>query len=274
MRILIVSNGSNGSLDPAMTLGLEFAQRVDEAPTILKVIDRRTNGLSSLEKTTFNACHSRSKLDHLQTKVRVGFWCEEILQETREGRYDLVILEDKKVAGLAQVYRKSQAVQISERAPCSVLIVKGQLEAVHRILLCDSGAAYLATLSRFTQKVKDIFERHEGVTVLHVMSQICAGPGVPGRQLRADAMTLIDEHTLEGNLLLKDIQALEISGFHPVPKIRHGLILDEILKESRNGDYDLVVIGAHRYDALQGYLLDNLARKLITRLDRSVLVLK
>ena len=61
---------------------------------------------------------------------------------------------------------------------------------------------------------------------------------------------------------------------HPIPKIRHGLVLDEILREAQNGDYDLVVIGSHRYDGLQGYLLDNLARKLIARLDRSVLVLK
>lgn len=274
MRILIVSNSSNGTVDSALHFGLWAAHQVDEVPTILKVIDRRTSESPSPEKYAFTASHAKPEFDHLQTRVRIGSWGEEIIQETKEREYDLVILGEKPVSGLAQLHYKSQIVQISERVPCSVLVIKRPLEKVERILLCDSGAAYLATLRRFTEEVKDIFDECEDITVLHIMSQISAGPGVPGKQLRADAETLIHDHALEGNLLLKDIQALEICGFHPLPKIRHGLVLDEILSEAQAGDYDLVVIGSHRYDGLQGYLLDNLARKLITKLDRSVLILR
>jgi len=274
MRILIVSNGSNGAVDSVLSFGLRAAQRVDEVPTVLKVIDKRTRESLYAEKSVLNSSYKNFEADNLQTRVRFGPWGEEIIRETKEREYDLVILGEKHSSGLGQVYRKSQTIQISEHVPCSVLVIKGPVEKIQRILLCDSGAAYLATLSRFTEKVKDIFNGCEDITVLHVMSQISAGPGVPGKQLRADAETLIHEQALEGNLLLKDLQALEICGFHPIPKIRHGLVLDEILREAQNGDYDLVVIGSHRYDGLQGYLLDNLARKLITRLDRSVLVLK
>jgi nucleotide-binding universal stress UspA family protein len=274
MRILIVSNGSNGAVDSALSFGLWAARRVDEVPTVLKVVDRRVVKSPSLDVSTFNACQAKPESDGLQTRVRFGPWGDEIIRETQEREYDLVILGEKHAPGLAPAHRKSQAVQITERVPCPVLVIKGPVEKVQRILLCDSGAAYLATLSRFAEKVRELFNECEGITVLHVMSQISAGPGVPGKQLRADAAALIHEHALEGNLLLKDIQALEICGFHPVPKIRHGLVLDEILCEVKDGNYDLVVIGSHRYDGLQGYLLDNLARKLITRLDQSVLVLK
>ena len=47
-----------------------------------------------------------------------------------------------------------------------------------------------------------------------------------------------------------------------MPVVRHGLVVDEILAEALFGDYDLVVIGAHR-KKWQQFLLDNLARLII-----------
>ena len=51
-------------------------------------------------------------------------------------------------------------------------------------------------------------------------------------------------------------------------------MVDEILAEAKAGDYDLVVIGAHRDEGWQRFLLDDLARKIVVRLDRPVLVLR
>jgi len=274
MRILIVSNGSNPFMDPALKLGFDFVRQVNEAPIVLKVLERKSDPCTVLEADEFNNIRKIYGMVDLQIKARVGYWSEEIIEETKTENYDLVILGEKKISGRVHIHDKSQVVQITEQVPCSVLIVRGQAEKIQRILLCDSGAAHLATLNRFTDKMEGIFVGHEDITVLHVMSQISAGPGVSGKQLRADAEVLIGEHSPEGDLLLQDIQALQKSGFHPVPKIRHGLVLDEILNEAQAGNYDLVVIGAHRYEGLSGYLLDNLARKLIKQLDRSVLVLK
>ena len=50
--------------------------------------------------------------------------------------------------------------------------------------------------------------------------------------------------------------------------------LDEILAEARDGDYDLVVIGAHRGEAWRRILLDDLAHQIIVQLDRPVLVVR
>ena len=55
---------------------------------------------------------------------------------------------------------------------------------------------------------------------------------------------------------------------------RHGLVVDEILAEAEKGDYDLVVIGAHPRQGWQGYLLDNLAHKILTKINLPVLVVK
>jgi nucleotide-binding universal stress UspA family protein len=50
--------------------------------------------------------------------------------------------------------------------------------------------------------------------------------------------------------------------------------LDEITTEMREGDYDLIVIGAHRRAGWQSYLLSDLAQAIIAHADRSVLLLR
>ena len=67
---------------------------------------------------------------------------------------------------------------------------------------------------------------------------------------------------------------LERSNIHTIPKVRHGLVVDEILDEAQKGDYDLVVIGVHKGERWQRLLLDNLAYQIITFADRPVLILK
>jgi nucleotide-binding universal stress UspA family protein len=78
---------------------------------------------------------------------------------------------------------------------------------------------------------------------------------------------------LEGDLLERDIHSLEKSGLHSVPKVRHGLVVDEILAEARSGDYDLIVIGAQR-QKWQRFLLADLSHQIIEQVDRPVLVVK
>jgi nucleotide-binding universal stress UspA family protein len=159
-------------------------------------------------------------------------------------------------------------------------------------LLCDSGAESPSVglseatgpsvelskgnsiLSRFAARLADLLENDVEITVLHVMSQLSAGPGVRGRQLRAGAEELIAESTPEGELLERDIRILARPGIHSRPKVRHGLVVDEILAEARDGDYDLVIIGAYRGKGPRHILFDDLAYKIVTRLDRPVLVVR
>jgi nucleotide-binding universal stress UspA family protein len=106
------------------------------------------------------------------------------------------------------------------------------------------------------------------------MSQMTAQPGIQGRQLRADAEELIAENSPEGKLLQQDIRSLSRSGIQPRPRVRHGLVVDEILAEARAGDYDLVIIGARHANGPQYILLDDLAQRIVSRLDRAVLVVR
>jgi nucleotide-binding universal stress UspA family protein len=287
MRILIATRGSSDN-ENLFRFGALIARRAAQPPTLLIVIEPKAGcPASQIDGLVTATCEPlQAHVQNLRTEVRVGRFAEEILCEARAQTYDLLI-----VAGDGQGHPVrhwlpgSTAVSIAERAPCSVAVVKGKTGTIRRILLCDSGASGPAAAppvpvlpqpcsvsERFAQRLVDLLGRDGEVTVLHVMSQIGAGPGVRGKQLRASAGELIGDHTPEGELLARDVQLLERSGIHSRAEVRHGLVVDEILAEARSGDYDLVVIGAPAETGWRRLLLDDLARKILVQIDRPVLI--
>jgi len=293
VKILIAIDSSPHTPE-TLRLGAQLVRRAGEPPTVLTVVGRRSDdALAAAHATLACACRILGPgIPNIQTRVRVGDAAEEILEEAQAGHYRLIILGERQDRRQApRLLQRSTMLRVVEFAPCSVIVSKGQVHPIRRILLCDSGAECPATglgtdpcarsttaapptLSCFTVQLADLLERETEVTVLHVMSQMSAGPGVRGQQLRADAQELIREHTPEGELLARDIQALQHPGIHPRPKVRHGLVVDEILQDVQSENYDLVVIGAHRGERWQRFLLDDLAHQIVLGLDRPVLVVR
>jgi nucleotide-binding universal stress UspA family protein len=288
MRILIATNRSSNN-QQLLCFGLQIAHHAGEPLTLLTVIEPGIDSSPSAMAELIERIGRQvatSPLD-IRVKVREGRAPDEILHETREGAYDLVIIEDSpRRSKVRRWLPDSTVVSVAERAPCSVAIIKGKSGAIRRILLCDSGANGPTTAppleaakspsvsKRFAERLAKLFDGQEKVTVLHVMSQISAGPGVRGKQLRAGAGELINEHTLEGELLAHDVELLERSGISTQAQVRHGLVVDEILAEAQGGDYDLVVIGAPAGEGWRHFLLDDLARKIVEQMDRPVLVVR
>ena len=294
MRILIAINDSSHTVE-TLRMVSQIAHRAGAPPTLLKVIDHTAD--RPPPPTEVVLARVRGSLEpespNVRTRVRIGYPAKEIIREAQEGSYDLLIMGGRQRRHpLSRFLLGSTALRVVKYAPCPVLVVKGKARPIRHILLCDSGAenpsvglskatgpsAELRTspsvLSRFTVRLADLLEDDVEITVLHVMSQMSSGPGVKGRQLRAGAEELIAESTPEGELLKRDIRILARQGIHLHPRVRHGLVVDEILAEARDGDYDLVIIGAHRGQGPRHVLLDDLAHKILAQVDRPVLVVR
>ncbi len=69
-------------------------------------------------------------------------------------------------------------------------------------------------------------------------------------------------------------RSLEEFNPRPYAKVRYGLGVGEIREEARTGDYKLVVIGASRCEGWQRILLDDLAHRIISQVDRPILVVR
>jgi len=248
---------------------------LEKAVTVLTVIKHEAD----YAQTNLILNHARqllaSEIQTVQTKVRVGHPAEEIIREAEEGGYDLLIVGEREHHKLmTRFLLGSTAGRVVEHAPCPVIVAKGQIGPLHRLLLCDSDVDHPSLVNRFTSQLAGLIRGDEKITILHVMSQIGAGPGVSGTQLRAAAETLMAEQTPEGRLLERDIHILEEVGVHPHPKVRHGLVVDEILAEAKEGDYSLVVIGASPGQGWRRILLDDLAHQIIVKMDRPILVVR
>lgn len=287
MRILIAIDGSSQA-KAVLSLGAYLARSgLAGQPPVLLTVARHDKDRAQAERLLAGA-RQTLPFNGVEGKVRVGRPDYEILNEAQENRYDMLLIGEgwRPRRFLARAADRLTAARVAERAPCPVLVVLGRGQPlgverpIRRILLCDSGARSTLNATggeappvhRFTTRLAEWLGGEEEVTVLHVMSQLSAGPGVRGQQLRANADELVAGHTPEGKLIEQDVQALNRPGLHPQAKVRHGLVVEEILEEARSGDYDLVIIGAHQETGWQRFLLDDLAHQILLSADRNVLV--
>jgi len=274
MRILMATGGSLHS-ETALWLGAEIVALISSPPTILTVIDNE-KGRTQAEKVLQRATNMISRAgSETQTKIRVGKPEVEILAEANEGDYDLLIIGERQLHSLKTRLVGSLPKRVLQKAPCSLLIAKGRIKTIRKVLICDSGTREHTALPAIVgSPLFTLIENDIKVTVLHVMSQISAGPGVQGEQLRANASELITAQAPEGELLVRDSLLLKERGVQSETKIRHGLVVDEILTEANRGDYDLVVIGTHAAEGWSRYLLEDITAKVVAGIGRPVLVMR
>jgi nucleotide-binding universal stress UspA family protein len=80
------------------------------------------------------------------------------------------------------------------------------------------------------------------------------------------------------SVLTQSIQQLRNAGVKNeiLPRIRQGLVVEEIISELKEGGYEMLVIGAHYQpgqDRWQGTLLDDVTDQLLNRCSCSVLII-
>jgi nucleotide-binding universal stress UspA family protein len=274
VSILIATDGSAHST-VALTYSAHLARALDESLVILTIVkkseeaDRARHTLQSAQFIV------QPYAVETEIRLRVGHPAEEIVREAEEKRHSLAIVGDKQHQGLfTRFLLGSTALRVVEHAPCPVVVVKGEIGPIQRVLICDSGAPDAKIIDRATRQLPKLFDGSAQVTVLHVMSHMSAAPGVDGRFLRADADDLITEHAAEGVILTHDLSVLAKSGVQAFAKVRHGRVVDEVLTEARAGNYDLVIIGAHAGTGWRRILLDDIAHQLVVGMDRPVLVIR
>ncbi|HIQ05445.1 MAG TPA: hypothetical protein EYH31_07070, partial [Anaerolineae bacterium] len=190
--------------------------------------------------------------------------------------YDLVVVGKRGVRGISRLLR-STSNQITRQAPVSVLVVPKVRTKIERILICTSGAPAGEDDAWFGGHIAALTGAQ--ATVLHVMSQLPLTPQAFSRDLEATAREAIAMGTREGKHLQRGVEILTSLGVQGRPVLRHGLVVEEILAEAQEGDYDLVVLGAHNNENQKNrgwaaFLLDDVTQHILNEIDRPVLVVR
>lgn len=273
MRVLIATGGAPHS-DTAVRLGGRLAAQMKGSVTLLTVVkheNNRSQGESIIQRAESLL---PATVTDVTTRVRCGHTAEEIVAEAREEHYHLVVLGSRPEHPFITRLLGPVAQRVISHVSCPVLVAKQEPANLNNFLLCESGRAP-SLLERLTIQLPWLLAQDAKITILHVMSQMIAAPGVPEWQLHASADELIAEHTPEGELLEHDVMLLTDIRANSQAKIRHGLVVDEIVAEANSGAYDLIIIGAHPHlgASWERLLLDDVSRAVVAQASGAILVL-
>jgi nucleotide-binding universal stress UspA family protein len=273
MRVLIATGGPDQT-DIGLRQLITLSESIPIRPTVLTVIKQA--GEQGVADAIFK--HAADLLEpvfeHVNYKTRIGRPWEEIVRESETGNYDLLMMGQRRSRPLLTRLRGIVTQKVVTETSLPVLIAKKEAVSLRCVLICDSGVRSPSLLQLFYDNLSKILTQAAEVTVLHVMSQILAAPGIDEQDLQASAEELIRSQTPEGVILAQDMEFLEELSLKAGVKIRHGLVIDEIVDEAKSESYDLVVIGTRRDSNMPRFLLDDLARELVLDVDRPILVVR
>ncbi|MCB9006743.1 MAG: universal stress protein [Ardenticatenaceae bacterium] len=203
--------------------------------------------------------------------VRVGGTAvSEIVSECQQGDYDMVILGTRLVHGFSLFKLSGVARSITQKVPIPTLVVKQAPPRLRRILICTSGqereptvmqtGLQLATLAQATVRLLYVADpmphMYAGLETMEETVQELLESGTPiAEQLRQE-VNMLEKASVEGQLIK-----------------RHGLVVDEILKEIEESSYDLVIIGVTEHEAFwQALVLGRVSPYVVENSSCSVLV--
>lgn len=238
--------------------------------------------LSEGRLTRFEAVHDAlsEALDcPIEAKARQGQVVDQIVDETVENSYDLVVLGIHLRRRWGLLRPKLVARQVARRIELPLLIVFPEWRQLRRILVCTGGEELAERVVALAGRLAASVDAE--ITVLHVMSQIPISADAVTEDMESGAADLIQHDTREGRHLQRTLDILAGQGI-PADKcrvkVRHGFVVDEIVRESEEGDVDLVVIGAPRVPAEQPWrelrelIQEDVAERILMAARRPVLI--
>ncbi len=205
--------------------------------------------------------------------VRLGSPVEQIVQESTEEEYEMVVIGEHVVHGLVDLFLRPVPREITKKAPSSVLVVKEGSRDLKHILLCTGGRQVnRAVVESGAALAHDVGAK---VTMLHVSDPVpvmYAGLNTMHETLDdiIKTNTPIAQHLRWTFDLLKRYQ-LEVQ-----PILAHGVAASEIMRVAQEQDVDLIVIGAQVAKAswLDELLMSTVTPQVVDHAACSVLVVR
>lgn len=267
MKLLVAVGGFPHSKS-TVAFAKKLAPEGTGSATVLNVIERQD--LRERSESTLESALRQLQPLQVSSLTRVGNPTAEILREARSRNYDLLVIGARDRPSLTEVLLGSVARKAVSRAPISVVVVKGEREALTRILICTGGKHYAdPTVSEGVELAKAAGAE---VTVLYV-AMPAASMYAGLEEVEQHLTELLQTDTDEARHLRRAAEALKQSNVEGSIQMRHGPVVDEILREASLGDYDLIVLGAQfKRGPIRDFLWGNVSGSVLNRAEHPVLV--
>ena len=178
-------------------------------------------------------------------KVRRGNARTEILKESQENEYDLIVLGAHVVAGFLDTFLGTITGKVADKATTSVMVARDCKPELKRILVSVGGKKLNRRLIETGANLAEA--AGAALTALHVTAPVPAMyTGLEGMEETLEEMLQTD--TPIAQHLRWIAKYLAGRGVESEIVVRHGAIADEIVREAIKGEHDLIVLGASAFE--------------------------
>lgn len=271
MKLLICTDGS-AQAENAVRFGGMIAEKSQAEATILAITEKPGE-----EDAVFDSLRRAQQMlkergVSAEVITKAGEPIEEIVKRADETSYDLVVIGAVRKGTRGPFMMSAKAYKIIKAVAPPVLVVIGGRETIKRILVCSGGEKYIDRAVEFSGAIA----RGTGasITLFHVMAE---PPAVYTDliKMEEDVNLLLHSSSGLGENLRREKESLEAMGVSAEVRLRHGLVISEVFKEIRRGDYDLVVTGSSPESGnLRSYIMGNITREIVNRSECPVLVVR
>jgi nucleotide-binding universal stress UspA family protein len=250
------------------------------------LIARLTGGSITLLMSTRDKSH-RDKADEeleqaaallpdleVETRVSRSKAIKGIWEEIESGGYDLVVMRARRAIRFRKRLAAKLGRQVAVESPISVLVVKDTEKPpeLRRILICSGGKE---PANLVIEKGAALAQAAgASVTVLHVTNPV---PSMyTGMDEIEETMSeLLQTDTSIAKHLRKAAAYLAERNIDASLEFRQGDVTEEILAETKEGDYDLILIGAAGGEnRLIEWFMGDVTRSLVNHASCAVLVVR
>ena len=269
MKILICSDGMPAA-ERAIELGGLLAGPLKAEATLLGIAEESRDERPMREALEKQAQSLRAREVPLEIIVHAGEPVRQILDQTSKANYDLVVIGARQTEAAGRYWRSAKTYELIKAIQPPVLVAIGECKRLKRFLVCTGGKEFIEQAVQLTGKLAVAVEA--SVTLLHVMAE---PPAVYADlvNLEEDVDRLLASGSELGMNLLQQKKELERIGVSAEVRVRHGIVIDQVFEEVREGDYDLIVTGTSQARGLlRHYIMGDLTRSILNRATSPVLV--
>jgi len=269
MKILICSDGMPAA-EKAVELGGLLAGPLKAETTLLSIAEKSRDERFMREALEKQAQSLRAQEVSLEIIVHAGEPVRQILDQTSKTNYDLVVIGGRRPRAAGRYWRSGKTYEVIKTIQPPVLVAIGECKRLKRFLVCTGGKEFIEQAVQLTGKLAAAVEA--SVTLLHVMAE---PPAVYADlvSLEEDVDRLLGSGSELGMNLLQQKKELERIGVSAEVRVRHGIVIDQVFEEVREGDYDLIVTGTSQARGLlRHYIMGDLTRSILNRANSPVLV--
>jgi nucleotide-binding universal stress UspA family protein len=269
MKILICSDGMPAA-ESAIQLGGLLAGPLQAETTILGIAEKSGDERPLREALEKQAQSLRAQKFELEISMHAGEPVRQILDQTSKTSYDLVVIGARWTGATGHYWRSEKTYEVIKAIQPPVLVAIGECKQLKRFLVCTGGKEFIEQAIQLTGKLAAALGA--SVTLLNVMAE---PPAIYADlvQLEEDVSRLLESKSELGTNLQRQKRELERLGVSAEVRLRHGIVIDQVFEEARDGDYDLIVTGTSQARGLlRHYIMGDLTRSILNHANCPVLV--